>query len=123
MECQEPNCHEPGLYVWNNLSYCDEHLKQHSKEPIRIPKPSEDKPAFYDIAERDEDDRIKTIGELTLKLPKGRTACFMTEMDVEGKTDRYVRKLQERFPGIRIISRHDNIPAQNIRMVKLGPPE
>lgn len=73
---------------------------------------------FKDIADHDEDDRIRQIGEKAMgeKL----TVAFVTD-DEPGKADRYIRKLQERFPGIRVAGRGKGPVAETV-WVKVGPP-
>lgn len=73
---------------------------------------------YKDLGDHDEDERIRQIGEKTMreKLIVG----FVTD-DEEGKADRYIRKLQERFPGIRVIDRGCG-PVDATVWVKVGPP-
>lgn len=74
---------------------------------------------YRDLADMDEDERILGIGnEVTLGR---KTVAFI--MDSEpGKADRYIDKLQKRFPGVRILWRGDG-PVPNTVAVKVGPPE
>ena len=72
----------------------------------------------------DENDRIRLIGESVMLAPatssdRPRVAGFIVESDE--KADRYVRKLQKRFPTIRIIDRGPG-PVEGTVMVKIGPP-
>lgn len=76
------------------------------------------KPIFADIADLEEDRRIEIIGGMAMA---GKTVAFITDSD-EGKADRYIKKLTERFPGIRILGRFDG-PVPNTVSVKVGPPE
>lgn len=73
---------------------------------------------YKDLGDFDEDERIRQIGEKTMrdKLVVG----FFTE-DEAGKADRYITKLQERFPGIRVVAR-GNGPVANTVWVKVAPP-
>jgi len=73
---------------------------------------------YADIADYDEDERIHQIGEKTMreKLVVG----FITDSE-KGKAERYVRKLQERFPGIRVLYQGDG-PVADTVLVKVGPP-
>lgn len=75
-------------------------------------------PPFKDIADNPEDERIREIGEKTMreKLVVG----FITDSEA-GKAERYIRKLTERFPGIRVIYRGDGPVAETV-LVKVGPP-
>ena len=75
-------------------------------------------PPFKDIADNSEDERIREIGEKTMceKLVVG----FVTDSEA-GKAERYIRKLQERFPGIRVIYQGDGPVAETV-LVKVAPP-
>lgn len=73
---------------------------------------------YKDIADKKEDDRISEIGETVMVQRK--VVGFLTDQDI-GKADRYIAKLQERFPGIRIISRGTG-PVSGVVWVKVGPP-
>lgn len=74
---------------------------------------------FVDIADWDEDKRIDIIGHRAMDhLEK---VAFVTDDD-KGKAERYIRKLEERFPGIRVIER-GNGPVEGTVYVKVGPPE
>ena len=75
-------------------------------------------PPYKDIADDPEDDRIQKIGEMVMKdkLVVG----FVTDAE-PGKADRYISKLKERFPGIRVIARGDG-PVPEVVWVKVGPP-
>jgi hypothetical protein len=76
------------------------------------------KPIYADIADFDEDKRIETIGRAVMTF--GKTVAFITEKE-EGTADRYIRKLEERFPGIVVIARGPGPIAQTV-FVKVGPP-
>lgn len=73
---------------------------------------------YKDIADEPEDERIGQIGEKAMreKLVVG----FITDSEV-GKAERYIKKLQERFPGIRVIYQ-GNGPVADTVLVKVGPP-
>jgi len=75
-------------------------------------------PPYRDIADDPEDDRIRQIGEATMrrKLIVG----FITDKE-EGKPERYIRKLLERYPGIRVIYQGDG-PVADTVLVKVAPP-
>lgn len=75
---------------------------------------------FADIADFDEDHRIKIIGELVMKLEPGRASAFITD-DEPGKAERYIRKLKERFPGVQILQALKD-PTSGTVLVKIGPP-
>jgi hypothetical protein len=76
-------------------------------------------PFYEDLADRDEDARIDRIGWAVMNEHK--TVAFMTDSDPPDKADRYIRKLTERFPGIRVISRGAG-PVADVVYVKMGPP-
>ena len=73
---------------------------------------------YQDLGDEAEDERIRQIGEKTMreKLVVG----FITDKE-KGKPERYIRKLQERFPGIRVIHQGDG-PVANTVLVKVAPP-
>lgn len=80
--------------------------------------------AYADIADFDEDTRIEIIGNAVMTTPKSSAdkpvvAAFVVENDE--KADRYIGKLQERFPGIRIIDRFPG-PCADMVSVRIGPP-
>lgn len=76
---------------------------------------------YHDIADHDEDTRINMIGRVAMEQKK--RVAFVTDdtPDDPGKADRYIAKLQERFPGIRIINRGPG-PVANAVYVTVGPP-
>ncbi len=73
---------------------------------------------YQDLGDYEEDERIRKIGEKAMneKLVVG----FVTDAE-SGKADRYIKKLHERFPGIRVIDRGDGPVAETV-WVKVGPP-
>lgn len=75
-------------------------------------------PPYKDIADEPEDERIRQIGEKTMRdrLIVG----FITDKE-EGKAERYIKKLRERYPGIRVIHQGDGPVAETI-LVKVAPP-
>lgn len=75
-------------------------------------------PVFVDIADSEEDERIQAIGKAAFGQKK--TVAFVTDSD-PGKADRYIAKLKEKFPGIRLIGRGDG-PVAGAVWVKVGPP-
>ena len=80
--------------------------------------------AFADIADHDEDTRIDMIGKATMSgKPTSAEKPLIIGFVVEDhtKADRYVKKLQEKFPTIRIIDRFDG-PIANTVTVRVGPP-
>lgn len=75
-------------------------------------------PPYKDIAYKSEDDRIREIGEKTMREKK--VVGFITDNEV-GKAERYIAKLQERFPGIRVIYQGSGPVAETV-LVKAAPP-
>jgi hypothetical protein len=75
-------------------------------------------PPFEDIAGEPEDERIRLIGEKTMgeKIMVG----FVVDAE-EGKADRYIAKLRERFPGIRVMWKGEG-PVADTVLVKVAPP-
>ncbi len=73
---------------------------------------------YEDLGDYDEDYRIDKIGRAA--MDKKARVVFVTDDD-PGKADRYIRKLTENFPGIRIISRGSG-PVPNCVYVTVGPP-
>lgn len=73
---------------------------------------------YKDLGDEAEDERIRQIGECAMREKK--TVGFVTDAE-QGKADRYIGKLQERFPGIRIISRGAGPVAETV-FVTVGPP-
>lgn len=76
---------------------------------------------YRDIADLSEDDRIQMIGEKTMKA--GKVVGFFVDDDSlePGKADRYIQKLQERFPGIRVTHRGPGLVA-GTTLIKVEPP-
>lgn len=77
-----------------------------------------------DLHRLNENDRIKLIGESVMNVPrtsgdKPPMNGFIVESDT--KADRYIEKLQKRFPGIRIIDRNPG-PTPGTILVRVGPP-
>ena len=72
---------------------------------------------FVDIASQDEDTRIEMIGYTA--MVHHRIVGFVVEKEA-GKGGRYIKKLQKRFPGIRIIERFDG-PVSGCETIKVGP--
>ncbi len=77
---------------------------------------------FADIADFDEDTRIDMIGKTVMSGPKSSAdkpvmAAFVVENDA--KADRYIKKLQKKFPGIRVIDRFAG-PVSEAITVRVG---
>jgi hypothetical protein len=75
-------------------------------------------PPYVDIASLDEDKRIDLIGHRAMDHKE--VVAFVTDAD-PGKANRYIRKLQAKFPTIRILDRFPG-PVPNTVTVKVGPP-
>ena len=73
---------------------------------------------YKDLGDFEEDERISAIGEKAMR--EKLTVGFVTDSE-PGKAERYISKLLERFPGIRIIGRGDG-PVKDTVLVKVGPP-
>ena len=58
---------------------------------------------FLDLGDEQEDDRINAIGNAAMSTPG--TVAFITDAD-PGKAERYIAKIKERFPFVRIVARH-----------------
>ncbi len=58
-------------------------------------------PGYADMADHDEDVRINVIGKSAMN---GRKVGFIVD-DIPGKADRYIRKLTQRFPEIKVTAR------------------
>lgn len=74
---------------------------------------------FADLADLDEDRRIEIIGEAVMQ---SRTTVAVCVDAIPGKADRYIQKLTERFPGIRIVGRFPG-PPNGIDVIQVAPPE
>lgn len=58
---------------------------------------------YEDLANLSEDDRIRQIGNFTMKLPLGKVTAFVTDKNLPtdpDKADRYKKKLFLWFPGL-----------------------
>jgi hypothetical protein len=81
--------------------------------------------AYADIADLDEDKRIEIIGNAVLNAPSSSAdkpvmAAFVVEDDA--KVDRYIKKLEKRFPGIRVIDRLQGPVKGMMVTVRVGAP-
>jgi hypothetical protein len=79
---------------------------------------------YADIADFDEDARIEMIGNSVMgggksSADKPIVSAFIVEDDA--KADRYIKKLQRKFPGIRVIGRGAG-PVPETVTVKVGAP-
>lgn len=57
---------------------------------------------YQDLHKLPEDDRITLIGE---RATKGERIAVLLERDEPEKIDRYIRKVTERFPHVRLIAK------------------
>lgn len=79
--------------------------------------------AFLDTHRLSENDRIEMIGKSVMNAPassadKPPMNGFVVEDDA--KADRYIKKLQKRFPGIRVIDRNPFL--NGLILVRVGAP-
>jgi len=75
---------------------------------------------YTDLADLPEDERIRLIGECVMNTKQ--TIGFFVDHE-EGKAERYVKKLQEQFPGIKVLGIHKQLITQSADFVKVGPPD
>jgi hypothetical protein len=73
-------------------------------------------PNFYDLHAVAEDNRIAAIGEAAKRSLVG----VMLERDEPAKVARYIRKVTERFPGVRLIDQTDG-PTPLVVTLRFGP--
>lgn len=81
-------------------------------------------PTYRDLADLKENDRIQIIGDLVMKpgasnTEKPVTVAFVVENDE--KADRYIKKLEKKFPGIRVVERLQGPVYGTISIVVGGP--
>lgn len=81
---------------------------------------------YTDLADLSEDDRIGKIGNFILQNPKkedGSPIIVGVTVDDEGgtKAERYIKKLKEKFPSIRVIDRFKG-PVANTETIRFGGP-
>ena len=75
---------------------------------------------FKDIGDLPEDERIRHIGEMAVNARQ--TVGFVVDEEPgSAKLNRYIRKLESRFPGIRVIDKGKG-PVANTEWAKVGPP-
>lgn len=75
------------------------------------------RPLFVDLKDVEENKRIDLMGDAITRL--GKTIAFVTDGD-EGKAERYILKLQAKFPGVVVLARFPG-PIKGTVAVKLGP--
>ena len=73
---------------------------------------------YKDLADEPEDERIRQIGEQCMRGKQ--TVGFFTDDEV-GKAERYIAKLTERYPGIRVVFQGAGTVAGTV-FVKVAPP-
>ena len=74
-------------------------------------------PKWADLAEKDEDTRIRIIGETAMA---GKIVGVCLEKDQTEKVARYVRKVTERYPSVVELSRVEG-PVAGVVTIKFGP--
>ena len=84
--------------------------------PHRRPK----KPVFADLADLDEDTRIKAVGKMAMKNP-GKIVGMITD-DEPDKPERYIRKLKKWFKDIVVIDNTKG-PAAGMVTIRVRAPE
>lgn len=77
---------------------------------------SKDLPTFLDFSQLSEDQRINMIGHMS--IVHHQTNAFAVES--HEIADRYIKKLQEKFPNITILGKL--VSPKGIVFVKVGPP-
>ena len=82
-------------------------------------------PPFVDMGNRTEEERIMLIGRSVMGVPRSSAdkpivVGFVVE-DPE-KAERYIQKLKENFPGIRIIDKIRDCPFKGVVTVKISSP-
>lgn len=75
-------------------------------------------PAYLDLGDLDEERRIDMIGQAAAA---GNVVAFVTDAD-PGKAERYVSKLLERFPTLRVVGTVAG-PVAGAITVKVAPAE
>lgn len=71
---------------------------------------------YIDLHSHDEDCRIRQIGLTVMENP-GKEIAFVTDSD-QGKLERYIAKIQEWFPLVEVVSKH-NGPGPRMVFAKL----
>lgn len=89
---------------------------------VRIGKQEDKIPQFYNIASMSEDDRIDLIGRQAVDNQK--TVGFIVDVEngSHAKGDRYIEKLLQKFPTLRVLYRADGPVAWLARaeIIKVG---
>lgn len=78
------------------------------------------KPFYQDLGDLDENSRIDKIGHYITAHKK--VVGFIVDKgeECEGKGDRYIKKLLEKFPEVKFIERADG-PVKNSEIIIVGP--
>lgn len=74
-------------------------------------------PPLFDLHAVPEDERIRLIGETAMT---GKVVGFMVD-EGDGKPERYLEKLKQKFPTITVYSRQPG-PVEGVVFIKVGPP-
>ena len=73
---------------------------------------------YKDIADEPEDERIRQIGDKVMR--ERLTVGVLTDSE-PGKAERYIAKLKERYPGIRVVYQGPG-PVADVTLIKVAPP-
>ena len=60
------------------------------------------RPSYADLGDFDEDKRIDMIGRQVMSMKPGQIVLIVTD-DEPGKPERYIEKLQAKYPGIVVL--------------------
>lgn len=75
------------------------------------------RPAYADLHELSEDERIELIGHSV--VDHGRTVGVIVETD-DAKVKRYIEKIERLYPAAKVIS-HFPGPVAGVTTIKVGP--
>lgn len=81
-------------------------------------------PPFYDLYRLSENERIDVIGKTLMDAPQSsadKPIIIGLMLEDDAKCDRYMKKLQKKFPGIREIDRV-NGPVPGTKLLSIGQP-
>ena len=71
---------------------------------------------FEDVADKAEDERIALIGAEAMKRV-GLEIAFITDSNPPEKVERYIRKLAERFPDVKVVKRFNGLVAGTVSVI------
>ena len=71
---------------------------------------------FEDVADKAEDERIALIGAEAMKRV-GLEIAFITDSNPPEKVERYIRKLAERFPDVKVVKRFNGPVAGTVSVI------